>query len=68
MAVRKVLEVWKMGLVNYAEALELQNKLVEQRRKGLILDTLISLQHPPTFTVGKRRTIHNIISTPETLE
>lgn len=57
-----------MGVVNYAEALELQSKLVEQRRKGLILDTLISLQHPPTYTVGKRRTVHNIVSSPETLK
>lgn len=57
-----------MGLVKYADALELQNKLIEHRRQSIIPDTLISLQHPPTFTLGKRRTIQNIISSPETLQ
>ncbi|KAH7436088.1 hypothetical protein KP509_05G001700 [Ceratopteris richardii] len=57
-----------MGLVKYRDALELQAKLVECRRQGSISDTLLSLQHPPTFTVGKRRTVHNIVSSPEVLE
>lgn len=57
-----------MGLVKYIDALQLQSKLVEQRRQGSIPDTLLSLQHPPIFTLGKRRTVHNIISTPEVLQ
>ncbi|MCO5564987.1 hypothetical protein L7F22_018657 [Adiantum nelumboides] len=57
-----------MGMVKYLDALELQNKLVEQRRQGNIPDILLSLQHPPTFTLGKRRTVHNIISSPEVLQ
>jgi lipoyl(octanoyl) transferase len=58
------LEIWRMGVVKYAEALVLQNELVEKRRVGTICDTLLCLQHPPTFTVGKRRTLHNLLSTP----
>lgn len=65
---RKVLEVWRMGLVKYGEATDMQNKLVEQRRLGSIPDTLISLQHPPTFTVGKRHTVQNIISPLEVIQ
>ncbi|MCO5607669.1 hypothetical protein L7F22_061867 [Adiantum nelumboides] len=57
-----------MGMVKYLDALELQNKLVEHRRQGNIPDILLSLQHPPTFTLGKRRTVHNIISPPEVLQ
>ncbi len=54
-----------MGVVKYAEALVLQSELVEKRRVGTICDKLLCLQHPPTFTVGKRRTLHNLLSTPD---
>lgn len=57
-----------MGLVKFADALQLQNKLVEKRRLGSISDVLLSLQHPPTYTLGKRQTSENIISSPETIE
>ena len=46
------LEVRKLGLVPYAEALALQRELVEERRAGRIPDTLILLQHPPVITLG----------------
>jgi lipoate-protein ligase B len=59
------LEIWRMGIVKYAEALVLQNELVQKRRVGTTCDTLLCLQHPPTFTVGKRRTLHNLLSTPD---
>lgn len=55
------------GLVKYAEAELLQRQLVERRRQGGA-DVLLSLQHPPTFTVGKRRTLHNLLASPEELE
>ncbi|CAM6025431.1 unnamed protein product [Sphagnum balticum] len=61
------LEIWRLGVVKYAEALVLQNELVGKRRVGTICDTLLCLQHPPTFTVGKRRTLHNLLSTPDVL-
>ncbi|KAJ8760122.1 hypothetical protein K2173_010978 [Erythroxylum novogranatense] len=55
------LEVWKMGIVNYLEALKLQENLVSLRKAQKIPDTLLSLQHPPTYTLGKRRTDHNLL-------
>ena len=55
------LEVWKMGIVNYLEAHKLQDKLVSARKVNKIPDTLLSLQHPPTYTLGKRRTDHNLL-------
>ncbi|PPR93998.1 hypothetical protein GOBAR_AA26659 [Gossypium barbadense] len=55
------LEVWKMGFVNYLDALKLQEKLVSDRKLCRIPDTLLSLQHPPTYTLGKRRTDHNLL-------
>ncbi|KAH0705412.1 hypothetical protein KY290_010108 [Solanum tuberosum] len=50
-----------MGTVNYLEALKLQEKLTYDRKALKITDTLLSLQHPPTYTVGKRETVHNLL-------
>ncbi|XP_051145557.1 octanoyltransferase LIP2, mitochondrial isoform X1 [Andrographis paniculata] len=61
MGLPRRLEVWKMGIVNYSEALKLQEKLSSDRKTNQIADTLLSLQHPPTYTLGKRRTDHNIL-------
>ncbi|PIM99089.1 Lipoyltransferase [Handroanthus impetiginosus] len=61
MRVPRSLEVWKMGIVNYSQALKLQEKLASDRKVHKITDTLLSLQHPPTYTLGKRRTDHNIL-------
>lgn len=55
------IEIWKMGAVNYFEALKLQEKLASDRKLHKIKDTLLSLQHPPTYTLGKRRTVHNVL-------
>ncbi|KAK4855192.1 hypothetical protein QYF36_004899 [Acer negundo] len=65
MRVPRSLEVWKLGTVNYLAALKLQEKLVSNRKIQKIPDTLLSLQHPPTYTLGKRRTDHNLLI-PET--
>lgn len=50
-----------MGTVNYLDALKLQEKLVSDRKTRKIADTVLSLQHPPTYTLGKRRTDHNLL-------
>nr|KYP75275.1 Octanoyltransferase [Cajanus cajan] len=55
------LEVWKLGVVNYLDALKLQEKLALERKLHKRRDTLLSLQHPPTYTVGKRQTVHNLL-------
>lgn len=50
-----------MGTVNYLEALKLQERLVSDRKACKISDSLLSLQHPPTYTLGKRRTDYNLL-------
>uniref|UniRef100_A0A7N1A7X4 lipoyl(octanoyl) transferase n=1 Tax=Kalanchoe fedtschenkoi TaxID=63787 RepID=A0A7N1A7X4_KALFE len=55
------LEVFRLGTVNYFDALKLQEKLVASRKTNRIPDTLLSLQHPPTYTLGKRKTDHNLL-------
>jgi lipoyl(octanoyl) transferase len=56
--------------VDYASALELQQRLVEERRSGAIGDTLVLLEHPPVLTVGVRNrgVRSNIIASPAELE
>jgi lipoyl(octanoyl) transferase len=51
-AFRRTLEVRRLGLVPYSEALKLQRELVEERRAGRVPDLLILLQHPPVITLG----------------
>ena len=48
------LEVRRLGLVRYREALALQRRLVEERRAGLVPDLLLLLEHPPVITLGVR--------------
>jgi lipoyl(octanoyl) transferase len=41
------------GLVPYAEAWELQRDLVRRRKADEIPDTLVLVEHPPVYTVGR---------------
>lgn len=68
MKLRGGLEVWKMGIVKYSNALKLQEELVKKRQMGIIPDTILCLQHPPTYTLGKRRTDHNLLVSQTDLE
>jgi lipoate-protein ligase B len=42
-----------LGLRDYADVWSLQRKLIELRAKKTVPDTLILVEHPHTFTVGK---------------
>ena len=62
------LQVRRLGQVPYAEGLELQHALVEERRDGRIPDTLLLLQHPHVVTIGvKKEGRSHILATPERL-
>jgi lipoyl(octanoyl) transferase len=50
----RLLDVRRLGCVPYAEALALQRSLVEDRRAGIIGDTLLLLEHPHVLTLGVR--------------
>jgi lipoyl(octanoyl) transferase len=65
----KALEVRRLGRVSYADALELQRSLVEDRRAGRIGDVLLLLEHPHVITLGSRRETAraNVLATPARL-
>ena len=48
------LEVRRLGVVPYADALAMQRALVEERRANRLPDLLLLLQHPAVITVGVR--------------
>lgn len=50
---RPALRVRWLGRLDYADALELQASLVDDRRRGAIEDTLLLLEHPPVITLGR---------------
>ena len=63
------LEVRRLGLIAYDEALALQRDLVEQRRANEIPDLLLLLEHPPVITLGVRSEIAraNVVASSERL-
>ena len=53
MQTRGTLEIARLGTVGYADALALQDALVAARRDDLIGDTMLLLEHPHVFTLGR---------------
>ena len=49
-------DLWvaRAGRVPYLEAVEMQTRLRERRQAGEIPDSLLLLEHPPTYTKGRR--------------
>jgi lipoyl(octanoyl) transferase len=65
----RTLEVRRLGVISYAEGLELQKTLVEQRKAGSISDQLLLLEHPPVITLGvkSRNDRSHIVASPDLL-
>ncbi len=51
-----------LGRVPYGEALEIQRRVVAARKRGLIGDTLLLLEHPPVLTLGRNASRTNILA------
>src|SRR5713226_2524965 len=54
-------EVRRLGLLSYAEAWELQKSLATRRAAGEIPDTLLLLEHPHTYTLGRSGHAENLL-------
>ena len=63
------MEVRRLGVIPYGEAVELQRALVEARRAGQVPDLLLLLQHPHVITLGAKRDAarSHLMATPEAL-
>ena len=67
MAAQRPLAVRRLGLVPYADALDLQAELVAARRAGEIPDTLLLLEHPHVVTRGSGTHDENVLLGPSAL-
>lgn len=65
---KKPVWVVNLGTVPYAEALVLQHRLVAARKLGELNDTLLLLEHPPVFTLGRNAREEHILATREFLD
>ena len=50
-----------LGTIPYREAWDLQRRLVEERREDRRPDTLVLLEHPPVYTLGRRAETSNVL-------
>jgi len=59
--------VEQLGRVEYAEALRLQRQRIAQRKAGEIPDTLLLLEHPHVYTLGRNARRENLLVSAEGL-
>ena len=56
-----------LGLLGWAQAFEIQQKLVACRKAGEIPDQLLIVEHPHVVTVGRNGREENLLASPEVL-
>ena len=64
---KRALEVRRVGRIGYADALALQKKLESEVIAKRELDHLLLLEHPHTFTIGRRAKENGVLATAEML-
>ena len=59
--------VERLGRVDYADGLRLQRERLAARKADLIPDTLLLLEHPHVYTLGRNAKKDNILLSAEQL-
>ena len=67
MASKHQTTVYDLGTVEYQHAWDIQRDLVQQRIEGAIGDTLLLLEHPHVYTLGRRGTMDDFLMSTEGL-
>ena len=57
----------QLGLVGYEDGLRLQRELVARRKTGTTPDTLLLLEHPHVYTLGRNAKTENLLISAEQL-
>ncbi len=65
---KRLLEVRRLGRINYADALELQKTLETEVISERERDYLLLLEHPHTFTIGRRAKENGVLANAEILK
>jgi len=61
------LDMARLGRIEYGEAWDLQKALIRDIGAGEREDTLLLLEHPPTYTIGTDRHPEHLLMSPEEL-
>lgn len=64
-AAARTLHVSRRGLVPYGPAWDLQKRLAAELVAGTGRDTLLLLEHPPVYTLGRNSLAEHILASPE---
>jgi lipoate-protein ligase B len=64
---KRPLEVLDLGRMRYVDALVCQQRLVEERKRGLGTDTLLFVEHPHVVTMGRNGKEHNLLASADVL-
>lgn len=56
--------VWRLGVREYGEVLELQRRLARARMAGAVPDLLLLVEHPPVITFGRAARPENLLAAP----
>src|ERR1700682_2912080 len=59
--------VEQLGRIDYQEALLIQRERVAQRKADVIPDTLLLLEHPHVYTLGRNANPEHLLISPERL-
>lgn len=65
---KRLLQIRRLGRIGYADALRLQKETEQAVLARSQPDTLLLLEHPHTYTLGRRGNHNGILATPELLE
>ena len=60
-------ELRELGRLEYGKAFELQRKLVEERKRGVIPDQLLIVEHPHVITLGRSGRMEHLLASEEIL-
>jgi lipoyl(octanoyl) transferase len=63
----RILQVCRLGRIDYGDALEIQKETEKRVIAGETSDTLFLLEHPHTYTLGRRAKESGVLATPEML-
>ena len=62
------INIVRLDRIDYKDALEIQEKLLDLRQQGKVGDMLLLLEHPPVLTLGRRGEYENILLPRQELE
>ncbi|MFB3778976.1 MAG: lipoyl(octanoyl) transferase LipB [Bryobacteraceae bacterium] len=60
-------ELHDLGRMEYSEAFRLQQDLVEKRKRGLVPDQLLIVEHPHVITLGRNGRAEHLLASEEVL-